>query len=217
MTIVVQSSSVFTSTMTPLVGVGVISLKRMYPLTLGSNIGTTTTGILAALASSDLKNTLQIAFCHFFFNITGILIWYPVPFMRRVPIRGAKFLGNTTAKYRWFAVAYLIVVFFIVPLVVFGLSIAHIWAMGGVLIFFGAIVLSITVISLLQKYKPNWLPSTLRSWKWLPLFLRSLEPYDRVITKIFVCKCCTCCKKEEEPVVEKLNGTDNPAMELDNI
>ena len=39
MTILVQSSSVFTSAITPLVGMGVISLDRMYPLTLGSNIG----------------------------------------------------------------------------------------------------------------------------------------------------------------------------------
>ena len=45
MTFLVQSTSVFTSAMTPLVGIGVIELKRMYPLTLGSNIGTTTTGL----------------------------------------------------------------------------------------------------------------------------------------------------------------------------
>ena len=44
MTILVQSSSIFTSTLTPLVGMGVITLDRMYPLTLGSNIGTTFTG-----------------------------------------------------------------------------------------------------------------------------------------------------------------------------
>ena len=48
LTIMVQSSSVFTSTLTPLVGMNIISLERMYPLTLGSNIGTTTTGLLAA-------------------------------------------------------------------------------------------------------------------------------------------------------------------------
>uniref|UniRef100_H2ZIG3 Na(+)-dependent phosphate cotransporter 2B n=1 Tax=Ciona savignyi TaxID=51511 RepID=H2ZIG3_CIOSA len=59
LTFVVQSSSVFTSTITPLVGMGVISLKRMYPLTLGSNIGTTTTSILAALAQDEIANSLQ--------------------------------------------------------------------------------------------------------------------------------------------------------------
>ncbi|XP_072317219.1 LOW QUALITY PROTEIN: sodium-dependent phosphate transport protein 2B-like [Eucyclogobius newberryi] len=62
MTFIVQSSSVFTSAITPLVGVGVISLERAYPLTLGSNIGTTTTAILAAMASpgEKLAHSLQI-------------------------------------------------------------------------------------------------------------------------------------------------------------
>ena len=38
-TFLVQSSSVFTATITPLVGSGVLTLERAYPLTLGSNIG----------------------------------------------------------------------------------------------------------------------------------------------------------------------------------
>ena len=41
MTILVQSSSIFTSTLTPLIGVGAITIERAYPLTLGSNVGTT--------------------------------------------------------------------------------------------------------------------------------------------------------------------------------
>lgn len=36
-------------------GIGVISIERAYPLTLGSNLGTTTTAILAALASPGDK------------------------------------------------------------------------------------------------------------------------------------------------------------------
>uniref|UniRef100_A0A673JYT4 Sodium-dependent phosphate transport protein 2A n=1 Tax=Sinocyclocheilus rhinocerous TaxID=307959 RepID=A0A673JYT4_9TELE len=55
MTFIIQSSSVFTLAMTPLIGIGLISLNRAYPLTLGSNIGTTTTAILAALASPKEK------------------------------------------------------------------------------------------------------------------------------------------------------------------
>jgi len=47
LTVVVQSSSVFTSTLVPLVGMGLVSLERVFPLILGSNIGTTITGILA--------------------------------------------------------------------------------------------------------------------------------------------------------------------------
>ncbi len=74
MTILVQSSSIFTSTLTPLVGLGIITVERVYPFTLGSNIGTTITGIMAALTATtalDLKHSLQIALCHTFFNIFG--------------------------------------------------------------------------------------------------------------------------------------------------
>ena len=56
-----QSSSITTSALTPLVGVGVIKIERMYPTVLGANIGTCITGVLAALAAdgSKLKLTLQ--------------------------------------------------------------------------------------------------------------------------------------------------------------
>ncbi|XP_061045974.1 sodium-dependent phosphate transport protein 2A isoform X3 [Eubalaena glacialis] len=106
-------------------GLGVISLERAYPLTLGANIGTTTTAILAALASprEKLSSAFQIALCHFFFNISGILLWYPVP-CTRLPIRMAKALGKRTAKYRWFAVLYLLLCFLLLPSLVFGISMA---------------------------------------------------------------------------------------------
>uniref|UniRef100_A0A8D2MUZ2 Sodium-dependent phosphate transport protein 2A n=1 Tax=Zonotrichia albicollis TaxID=44394 RepID=A0A8D2MUZ2_ZONAL len=132
MTFVVQSSSVFTSAITPLIGLGVISIERAYPLTLGSNIGTTTTAILAALASpgDKLASSFQIALCHFFFNISGILLWYPLPFTR-LPIRMAKALGERTAKYRWFAVLYLIICFLLLPSLIFGISMAGWRALVG--------------------------------------------------------------------------------------
>ena len=204
LTFVVQSSSVFTSTITPLVGIGVISLKRMYPLTLGSNIGTTTTSLLAALTADgeDLAKTLQIAFCHFFFNISGILLWYPIPFMRRVPLNGAKFLGKTTAKYRWFAVAYLLIVFFIIPAIIFALSLIEpLWVMGGILIVVGLFAAFIVIVKILQAKKPRFLPRILRDWKFLPIYFRSLEPYDRVIMKLFGwcnCRWCRRCQKGDD-------------------
>merc|ERR1711998_148311 len=87
-TICVQSSSITTSALTPLVGVGVIKIERMYPTVLGANIGTTITGVLAALAAdgSKIAITLQVAYCHLFFNIFGILIWYSIPSMRAIPV-----------------------------------------------------------------------------------------------------------------------------------
>ncbi|XP_061164550.1 sodium-dependent phosphate transport protein 2B-like [Saccostrea echinata] len=200
LTILVQSSSIFTSTMTPLVGVGVIGIDRMYPLTLGSNIGTTTTGILAALATdtSDgiehLKNSLQVSMCHLFFNLSGIILFYPLKFMR-FPIPLAKFLGNTTAKYRWFAIFYLILMFFVFPLLVFGISLAGIEVLAGIGIPFICVLFIIGIIKVLQNKKPNLLPKKLQNWKFLPVYFRSLEPLDRLFSKL--CGCCKMCKKEK--------------------
>ena len=91
---------------------------------LGSNIGTTITGILTALASQNLKYSLQIALCHTLFNISGIIFWYPIPYLRKFPLKLAEFLGKISADYRWFAIIYCIGVFLIIPLIIFGLSLA---------------------------------------------------------------------------------------------
>jgi sodium-dependent phosphate cotransporter len=120
-TMAVQSSSVTTSVLTPLVGVGIVSVEQMYPLTLGANIGTTITSILAALVA-ETSDAMQVALAHFFFNIFGILIWYPVPFMRAVPIKMCKALGKATRWWRGFPFLYIAVVFFLIPLVELGLS-----------------------------------------------------------------------------------------------
>eukprot|EP00567_Pseudictyota_dubia_P002520 CAMPEP_0197464550 /NCGR_PEP_ID=MMETSP1175-20131217/64076_1 /TAXON_ID=1003142 /ORGANISM="Triceratium dubium, Strain CCMP147" /LENGTH=648 /DNA_ID=CAMNT_0043000531 /DNA_START=255 /DNA_END=2201 /DNA_ORIENTATION=+ len=120
-TILVQSSSITTSTLTPLVGMGVIHIEQMYPLTLGANIGTTFTALMAAMVS-DKIDALQTALAHLFFNIFGILIWYPIPFMRRVPIAIARRLGKCTRIWRLFPVVYIVVMFFVVPGLLLGLS-----------------------------------------------------------------------------------------------
>ena len=120
-TILVQSSSITTSALTPFVGMGALRIEQMFPLTLGANIGTTFTGLLASLVS-DKVESLQVALCHLFFNITGILIWYPIPFMRRIPLSMARALGKTTRIWRGFPILYIIVVFLVIPIILFGLS-----------------------------------------------------------------------------------------------
>uniref|UniRef100_A0A8D0L9B5 Sodium-dependent phosphate transport protein 2B n=1 Tax=Sphenodon punctatus TaxID=8508 RepID=A0A8D0L9B5_SPHPU len=201
MTFIVQSSSVFTSAITPLVGIGVISIERAYPLTLGSNIGTTTTAILAAMArpGSTLKYSLQIALCHFFFNVSGILLFYPIPFTR-VPIKLAKGLGNITAKYRWFAIFYLLLCFLTIPLAVFGLSVAGWPVLVGVCVPILAAFIAVVVINVLQTKRPHLLPAKLQNWDFFPLWLHSLQPWDNLLTSMTslcgkYCFCCfKCCK-----------------------
>ncbi|XP_030590826.1 solute carrier family 34 member 2a [Archocentrus centrarchus] len=231
MTFIVQSSSVFTSAITPLVGIGVISIERAYPLCLGSNIGTTTTAILAAMASpgDTLANALQIALVHFLFNISGIVLWYPIPFTR-FPIRLAKGLGNITAKYRWFAVVYIICCFFFLPLLIFGLSLAGWEVLAGVSIPLLIMLIIIIAINVLQKRKPGWLPAVLRSWDFLPLWAHSLAPWDKAVG-VIIAKCCCCCKccqvasdAQEDRAQELVENSktahtavyDNPAMSTEN-
>jgi len=121
LTILVQSSSITTSALTPLVGMGAIRLEQMYPLTLGANIGTTMTAIMAALVTEGVAS-LQVALAHLFFNLTGIAIFYPIPYMRKFPIETARKLGRVTRKWRGFPLLYIAVMFVLVPLVFLGIS-----------------------------------------------------------------------------------------------
>jgi len=195
MTILVQSSSVFTSTLTPLAGAGLVSLERAYPLTLGSNLGTTTTSILASFAAGGdkVQDALQIALVHLLFNLTGILMFYPIPVMRW-PISIARVLGNTTAKYRWLAVVYLSFMFFLFPITMFGLSMA-----GSVVVIIATSLIILTlafsvIVTKVQTACPGYLPSFLRSWDFLPLCLHSLDPWDRIIMSALSC----CCSKRSD-------------------
>ncbi|XP_014663344.1 PREDICTED: sodium-dependent phosphate transport protein 2A-like [Priapulus caudatus] len=191
MTILVQSSSVFTSALTPLVGIGVVGLERMYPLTLGANIGTTVTGLLAAMASSGarLRSALQIALCHLLFNVSGIALFYPIPVTRRLPIGLAKMLGNTTARYRWFAILYLLAMFVLLPVSVFALTIAGPVALAVVGIPACVVAAFVVVVNVMQAKLPGALPQSLRTWEAFPEWMHSLEPLDRLLAR------CSCCRR----------------------
>ncbi|NXQ27166.1 NPT2A protein, partial [Alaudala cheleensis] len=216
MTFVVQSSSVFTSAITPLIGLGVISIERAYPLTLGSNIGTTTTAILAALASpgDKLASSLQIALCHFFFNISGILLWYPLPFTR-LPLHMAKALGERSAKYRWFAVLYLIICFLLLPSVTFAISMAGWRVLVGVSTPFLILLFFMGLVNALQAHCPRFLPKWLQTWDFLPHWMHSLQPLDRIITQATLC-CTERCRRPEGWEEHEGALRDKARLGLDN-
>jgi solute carrier family 34 (sodium-dependent phosphate cotransporter) len=115
-TVAVQSSSITTSILVPLIATGLIRLDHAFPITLGANIGTTITALLASLAGNQLG--LAIALVHLLFNTVGILIVYPIPWIRRIPIVLAQKLGDIAAERRSFAVLLVVSVFFVLPLVV---------------------------------------------------------------------------------------------------
>lgn len=175
MTILVQSSSVTTSSLTPLVGIGLLKLHKMFPVTVGANVGTTATGILAAMGNDNLNLALQVAFSHLFFNFMGILLWFIIPFMRNIPIELAKGMGNTTAKHRWFAAFYILMAFVIIPLILFGLANAGPGVFAGIVVPFTLLLIAYLTVLALRKKKPEVLPPWLLEFYWLPEFLKE-EP-----------------------------------------
>ena len=115
LTIAVQSSSITTSILTPLVGLSVISLEQMLPLTLGANIGTTCTAALASIVTES-KNAVQVAMCHLLFNIIGIIIIYPIPVIRAIPLKIARHFGRLGIQYKWFSTFYILFLFLTLPI-----------------------------------------------------------------------------------------------------
>ncbi len=115
-TIAVQSSSITTSILIPLAGAGVISLRNAYPVTLGANVGTTITALLAALAASS-PESLTVALAHTTFNVFGILALYVIPLARDIPVLGAERLADVAVERRAAAVAYVAFVFVVLPLI----------------------------------------------------------------------------------------------------
>jgi sodium-dependent phosphate cotransporter len=113
LTAIVQSSSAVTSIMVPLAAAGILTVEQIFPITLGANIGTTVTAILAALAVGPVG--LTIALAHLLFNITGMILIYPVPRVRAIPIRMAYWLGELAAESRKAAIGLVVGVFFAVP------------------------------------------------------------------------------------------------------
>merc|ERR1719262_359448 len=114
-----------------------------FSVTLGANIGTTCTAFLAAIVT-EKKNAIMISVCHLFFNLFGIAIFYPAPFMRRIPIKIAWRVGDHVLKYKWFGPFYIVLVFVAVPLLLFLCSLALDLGVGGIIlnvIFDSAIVI----------------------------------------------------------------------------
>ena len=75
---------------------------------------------------------------------------------------------------------YMVMVFFILPLYIFGLSMAGPIALYiGVLPFLTCFLLAV-VINVLQRKVPHRLPDILKSWDFLPIWMRSLDPIDKL-------------------------------------
>ena len=128
-TVLVQSSSTTTSLIVPLAGNGVFNLRQVYPFTLGANIGTCVTALLAATAVTGVNAifALQIALVHLVYNVLGVIVIYGIPFLRNIPLHAAETLADMAVKKKLYVALYIASVFFVVPLLLIGASQAFGW------------------------------------------------------------------------------------------
>lgn len=117
-TVLVQSSSTTTSLMVPLVGNGIVTARSIYPFTLGANIGTCITAVIAALSITgpNASLALQIAFVHFSYNVLAVFVIYGLAFMREWPPSLSYQLSLKVAEQKLYGLAYIVGVFFVIPL-----------------------------------------------------------------------------------------------------
>ena len=113
-TVSVQSSSITTSLLVPLIGAGIVPLEGAFAVTLGANVGTTVTALLASLTGN--VSAVTVALVHLCFNLAGILIIYPIRRVRMIPINLARGLANRAADNKIYIIVYLVGVFFALPL-----------------------------------------------------------------------------------------------------
>jgi len=93
-TAAVQSSSATTSLIVPLAGTGVLSLRQVFPYTLGANVGTTITAILASFTTGN-PAAVTVALAHLSFNLFAIAIYYP---LKALPLWLATAWGRLAAR-----------------------------------------------------------------------------------------------------------------------
>jgi sodium-dependent phosphate cotransporter len=113
LTAAVQSSSVTTSLIVPLVATDKVDLRKAFPFLMGANIGTTVTALLAAVSQTEAA--LAVALCHLLFNVTGVLFLFPIRAIRNIPIWMSETLGYYAGKRRMVGVAYIVITFFLIP------------------------------------------------------------------------------------------------------
>ncbi|MAD90118.1 MAG: sodium:phosphate symporter [Pseudoalteromonas sp.] len=116
-TIMVQSSSTTTSLMIPLAGSGVFTTRQIYPFTLGANIGTTITALLAAtsITGPAAQVALTIALVHVMFNVLAVALIYGIPTLREIPLQLADKLAKIGANNKPAALGYVLGSFFVLP------------------------------------------------------------------------------------------------------
>lgn len=116
-TAMVQSSSITTSLLVPLAGAGLLTLEQAFPITIGANIGTTITALMAALAATGVNaaSGIVIALVHLLFNLSGTLLIYPIEAIRAVPLTASRWMAKVAGRSRRWAIVYVLMFFYGIP------------------------------------------------------------------------------------------------------
>lgn len=124
-TVLVQSSTTTTCLIVPLVGNKVLKVKEIYPFTIGANIGTCITALLAATAATGefAIFALQIALVHLLFNLAATVIIFGIPFLRNIPLKGSEIISEMAIKNKWVVFGYLFSLFILLPSLILFLTI----------------------------------------------------------------------------------------------
>jgi sodium-dependent phosphate cotransporter len=112
-TAAVQSSTVTTSLIVPLVASKKVTLAKVFPFIIGANIGTTMTAVIASIYKPEAA--IALALVHVLFNSFGALIFLPFASIRRIPVWLSNYMGKISMKHRVVVFAYILITFFIIP------------------------------------------------------------------------------------------------------
>jgi solute carrier family 34 (sodium-dependent phosphate cotransporter) len=115
LTVAVQSSTITTSILVPLVAAGILTLQSAYPITVGANVGTTITALIASLAVMRPEG-LTIALVHTLFNLSAMAIIFPIPAIRLIPVRLAEGIAEQAVRRRLVVLIYGAGLFLVLPL-----------------------------------------------------------------------------------------------------
>lgn len=121
-TATIRSSTITTSMVVPIVAKKLATLRDAAPFIMGANIGTTITAFIAATLNTNTLGGIGIAMAHFLFNLIGVLLFFPIPGLRQVPLKLADGLGELTQKNRLAGFGFILLTFFILPFMLIYLS-----------------------------------------------------------------------------------------------
>ena len=117
-TMSVQSSSITTSLAVPMAAGGILALEKIFPFTLGANIGTTITAILASMALGE-PAPMTVAMVHLWFNISGTAIFLP---LQKIPITLARKTATLVTRNKWGVILFILIIFFLIPIIIITLE-----------------------------------------------------------------------------------------------